>query len=196
LWIAFNSLSARWAYDRNADTARRIPDTPGTELATELVRIPTGRERVLDWMRSFAGTQSPSTQAQLSTILAGDSPSYRFKGFVIADPNLNRAWRRYHIQQVVAAIEAWAAANDLHPKDVTSPFRGFLPRSDHRAVYPAQIATLPVATQVETPTPAPPVENPQTTSPGLTPRLPRMIDDLIGELLRLRGALEVIDPKN
>ena len=194
LWNAFNSFSSQWVYDRNSDLARRLPDGAQTETAPDLIRIPAGRERVVNWMRSFAGTQDAATKTHLLSTLSGDSPIYHFKIAVEADPNLRRAWRRYHVQQVLAAIEAWSASNNVHPKDVSGSLRRISPP------YP-----FPQPSEVPAASPVPVVPNPALPLPTqttlqqttlLTPRLATLIDELINELLRLRGTLQVIEPRS
>lgn len=203
LWNAFNSFTGLWVYDPKTDIARRIPESAGsragleTQLVPDLVRIPSGRDRVIDWMRSFSGTQDPTTKTQLLTILSGDSPVYRFKGTVRLDPNLDRAWRRYHVQQIVAAIEAWSSSNNVHPKDIISPFRRPQFRSGAWPTPPptVQSETQPKEPSAVLPVPLPsPVRTvPQPATSVLTPRLASLIDELINELLRLRGTLGAID---
>jgi hypothetical protein len=193
LWNAFNSFSAQWFYDRNTDAARQVPKGSEAQIGFELIPIPSGRDRVVDWMRSFAATQDDTVKAQLLGVLSSDSPIYRFKGAINIDPNLTRAWRRYHIQQVLAAIEAWAASNNVHPKNVTMPF--LRARSAYWAAYgSAAPAAAPV--QVPTPESIPSSQQPPagTLTPAtLTPRLASLIDELIDNLLRLRGTLQVMD---
>jgi hypothetical protein len=199
LWNAFNSFSAQWVYDRNIDSARRLPDGGQAEIGPDLIRIPSGRERTLEWMRSFSRTQDATREARLLAVLAGDSPVYRFKAAVNADPSVNRAWRRYHIQQVVADIEAWAASNGVHPKDVTSPFRrvqSTLPVGPSPMTQTAPLATQSLSTLETALKPlTQPAPQAPSSSPSLTPRLAALIDELIDELLRLRGTLQVMEPR-
>jgi hypothetical protein len=193
LWAAFNSSSAQWVYDKNTDSARRIPGHASSEVGPELVGIPPGGDRVLGWMRSFAEAQSPSTKAQLASLLLGASPAYRFRISVNANPNVGRAWRRYHVQQVVAAIDAWAASNNVHPKAITGPFNP-VHSVYSRPVRPAIAA--PVVPSAP-PVPAPPlaISLPSTPSSALTPRLEALITEMIDQLLLLRGTLQVLGPR-
>jgi hypothetical protein len=193
LWVAFNSSSSQWVYDRSTDSARRIFDRPDAEIGPDLVRIPNGRDRVVDWMRSFAQAQSPATRALLLSLLSGTSAVYRFKDSLKSDPNLARSWRRYQIQQVVAAIGAWAASNKINPKDVTTPHIR-VQRTDYRPLRSAAPFTpvamqTPVASVSSAPTPPAP-------SAGLAPRLETLIGELIDQLLLLRGTLQVMGPRS
>src|ERR1035438_5221821 len=59
LWNAFHSLSANWVYDPAKDVAYKDSDAgargaQAASLGADLVRIPAGGDRVLEWMRSFA----------------------------------------------------------------------------------------------------------------------------------------------
>jgi hypothetical protein len=195
LWRAFNSFSPQWMYDRNTDVARRLTDAPDIETGPDLVRIPAGRDRLLGWMRSFADTQNPSTKAQLLIVLSGESPVYQFKRTVVVDPNLSRAWREYHIQQTLAAIEAWSSSNGVSPRNITSPYRPFEPRPEYRPERSAgaRVVCVDTAAQLANPASPPTVT---TTQHALAPRLATLIDELIDELLRLRGALQVTDPRS
>jgi hypothetical protein len=154
-------------------------------LRANLVRIPTGRDRALEWMRSFANTQDPDAKAQLSTALDGDGALYRF-GNLVRSRGLQRLWGRFHVQRVLAAIEDWAATNNVHPKNVTAPL--FWPARPTEPLIEAPAS--PVA-------PSPPVTQtmPSITSTALTGRLESLIDDLVEELIKLRGFLQVVGPR-
>jgi hypothetical protein len=201
LWNAFTSFSSRWVYDAMRDFAYRVPDGATAEGAqgagAQLIPIPPGRDRMISWMRSFAEVQDPDTRSRLQAALDGDSAPYHFTSSVRANLRLHKSWRRYHVRQVVAAIETWAASNNVRPKDVTSayirPSRFYWPPT--QAPEPPVAAAVPETT---TPTAAPavPVLAPPSSAATLTPRLATLIDQLIDELLRLRGALQVIDPKH
>lgn len=191
LWNAFNSFSVKWVYDPTADMAYKDPDAGGAwgtqalPPRPNLVQIPTGRDRVLEWMRSFANLQDPETKAQLSTALDGDAALYQFNNLV-RSKGLQRSWGPFHIQRVLTAIEAWATSNGVHPKNVTSPL--------YWPVRPAPPQlSAPVALMASVPEPARAVRQP--VSPPLTGRLESLIDDLIDELIRLRGLLQVVGPK-
>ncbi len=204
LWNAFTSFSARWVYDPARDFAFKAQISQPEPLGgAQLIQIPSARERTIDWMRSFAEMQDPEIKSRLrETLEGGETSPYQFNSAVRNDPKLFKSWHRYHVRQVVAAIETWAASNNVRPKDVTSPYirrpRVCWPvaptateTSVTRAIpdmttetTPAQVAALPVL-----PAPATP------TAVALTPRLAALIDQLIDELLRLRGALQVVDAK-
>jgi hypothetical protein len=185
LWGAFNSFSAPWVYDRSNDTARMCSEslwcsTQGGLPDAELIPIPPGRERVLGWMRSFASMQDAETGPVLFTALEGNAPIYQFNNLV-RSRGLQWSWGRYHVQQVLAAIEAWATSNNVHPKDVTIPF------------YSARYAPQPPPTQ-----PAPPTGEFSRATPQaslLAARLESLVDNLINELITLRGLLQVAGPK-
>jgi hypothetical protein len=187
LWNAFNSFSSNWVYDRNQDLARKATDGVGYKPQSigdsALVAIPPGRDRVVDWMRSFADTQDFATKALLLNALQNGVAPHQFKSSVAADHKLQRAWRHYQIQQVVAAIEAWATSNSLHPKNIATAYR----RPDPTELKIPVVATQAVAVAS---TPAD-----QTPASPLTPRLVTLVDELIDELLRLRGTLQVIEAK-
>jgi hypothetical protein len=209
LWSAFTSFSARWVYDPARDLAFRAQiSQPEPVGGPQLIQIPGGRERTIDWMRSFAEMQDPEIKSRLlGTLEGGETSPYQFNSSIRSDPKTLKSWHRYHVRQVVAAIETWAASNNVRPKDVTSPYI----RRAH-VYWPAAPATTesPVLRSIPdaaAPTPAvvpaspvlPPEPAPTAatlTAAALTPRLATLIDQLIDELLRLRGTLEVIDPKH
>jgi hypothetical protein len=188
LWNAFTSFYATWVYDVPRDLAYKAPGpiAAGTR-GSNLLTIPPARDRTVEWMRAFAQIQDPDSRSRLEEALQGDSAPYNFNPAVRANPRIHRAWRRYHIQQVVAAIEAWAASNNIHPNEITTPFQ-----RPARAYWSTQ--RIP---GVPAPAPLAPVESPPTSaaqvnlSPRLTPRLAALIDEMIDELLRLRGALRI-----
>jgi hypothetical protein len=188
LWNAFTSFNAMWVYDVPRDCAYKAPGPIAAETqGSNLLTIPPARDRTVEWMRAFAQVQDPDSKSRLEDALHGDSAPYNFNSAVRANPRLHRAWRRYHIQQVVAAIEAWAASNDIHPKEITTPFqravRDYWSTQRIPAVpTPASLAPIEVP-----PAPAARVNLP----PRLTPRLASLIDEMIDELLRLRGALQI-----
>lgn len=186
-WDAFNSFSAKWVYDPVADRALREADVASVRPATgsaphlTLVPIPLGRDRVLEWMRSFANMQDPETKEQLLAVLQGDSALFHFNN-VTRSRRLQRSWGRFHVQNVLQAIEAWASSNNVHPRDITTPLYLRAP-------------TWPIP-----PSPCAPVPDPLPTAPSfntllLSGHLESLIDNLIDELLRLRGVLQVVVPK-
>ncbi len=201
LWNAFTSFSARWVYDPARDFAFRAQISQPEPLGgAQLIQIPSGRERTIDWMRSFAEMQDPEIKSRLRTTLEGEETSpYQFNSSVRSDPKLFKSWHRYHVRQVVAAIETWAASNNVRPKDVTSPYirrpRVCWPVGPAAIETPVTRAIPDVTTATTTaPVPALPVLS-APTAVALTPRLAALIDQLIDELLRLRGALQVVDAK-
>ena len=121
------------------------------------------------------------------------------------DWKLRRAWRRYHIQQVLAVIDAWATANNLHPQRVVTPYIGrartegwfgrapvqsYVPRMPQNQVVPLA-PTIPPSPAAAAPAPAALL----SIQGGLSSRLETLVDQLIDELLRLRGPLGVISAK-
>jgi hypothetical protein len=209
LWDAFNSNYGNWAYDRKNDAAYKVPPNLFGPTASNpnLVEIPAGRERIVEWMRSFANMQEGELKNSLLVAVGSDSAPFNFRKIISADWKLRTAWRRYHIQQVLAAIEAWATSNGLHPQRITSPLAmaamspGRIlrrpwshlpeyreaPRTFQRHMLEHSSASAPVPV-----VPAPV----QASTPGaLTSRIETLIDQLIDELLRLRGALQVVDRK-
>jgi hypothetical protein len=204
LWDAFNSSFGNWAYDRRTDAAHKAPPNLFGPAATnpDLVEIPAGRERTVGWMRSFAAMQDDQTKTRLLGVLDGDSAQYNFMKTVGMDWKLRRAWRRYHIQQVLAAIEAWATANNLHPQRVATPYigrtrvEGWFGRAPNQSYVPRmpQNQVMPPAPTIPQ-SPAAVPAAPLSLQGGLSSRLETLIDQLIDELLRLRGALCVISAK-
>jgi hypothetical protein len=204
LWDAFNSYFGNWAYDRRTDAAHKAPPNLFGPAANnpDLVEIPAGRERTLGWMRSFAAMQDDETKSRLLALLDGDSAVHIFMKTVAMDWKLRRAWRRYHIQQVLAAIDAWATANNLHPQRLVTPYigrtrtEGWFGRAPVQSYVPRmpQNQVVPLAPTIP-PSPAAVPAAPLSVQGGLSPRLETLIDQLIDELLRLRGALGVISAK-
>jgi hypothetical protein len=193
LWNAFNSFSSGWVYDRQKDMAYRehpgTSSTGGSEQAAgvDLIPIPAGRDRVVEWMRSFAKMQQPEAGTRLLGTLEGYGSTYQFNNAVRLDFKVHRAWREFHIRQVIAVVNSWAALNNVHPKSIVT--------SMNQVQQPLWVAR-PQQTPGSVPTfqsrPLPP----QPTSVSVTPRLVTLIDHLIDELLRLRGTLQFIEPKH
>lgn len=107
LWNAFTSFSARWVYDPARDSAFRVQINDSESVGgAQLIQIPSGRDRTIEWMRSFAEMQDPETRSRLLTTLDGGQTSpYQFTSSVRSDPKVFKSWHRYHVRQVVAAIE-------------------------------------------------------------------------------------------
>jgi hypothetical protein len=197
LWAAFTSFSGRWAYSVGRDEAYKVSDgqSAESESAGKTVEIPSGRDRISEWMRSFASIQDPETKTRLESILAAEGSPYRFVSSIRTDTRTHKAWTSYHIKQVVAAIEAWASSHNLRPKDITMAYT-----RPSRVFWPAHgTSKAPCAAPITEPVPQVPL-SPQPmqsvpTPPALTPRLAVLIDELIDQLLRLRGTLQVIEPK-
>ena len=198
LWNAFNSFYATWVYDPAADIAFR--ESQAARVADEqmsfgpvrpdLVKIPSGRDRVVEWMRSFANTQDAGIKEKLSAALDCEDAPYQFNNLVRSDSKLWSAWRRYHVQQILAAIEAWATSNSIHPRGVTGSL--YLPVRSHQLQ-----TTIPTSqdnpTGAQMPAPAPQPKAP--ASPALANRLEALIDELIDELVKLRGFLQFVPPR-
>jgi hypothetical protein len=194
LWNAFNSFSTPWVYDAAADLAYResqVPkgdlDTSGERSRPDLIRIPFGRDRVVEWMRSFTNMQDTETRERLSPALEGDGTPFQFNNLVRSDSRLWRAWRRYHVQQVLAAIDAWAASNNVHPKGLMGS--AYWPA--RQSASPATLPVPPAMAAVREVTPS--VSQPAL--PALTTKLESLIDELIDELVKLRGFLQLVPPK-
>lgn len=190
LWNAFNSTSPNWVYDPARDLAYRNSDagtaaSPAASLNANLVQIPAGGDRVLEWMRSFANMQDPDINSFLSTAFEADGAPYRFANLVRVR-GLQRHWGRFHVERVLSAIQEWASSNGVHPKNVAEP----LYRPTHLSEPPVEIVRSP-STQFSAVTKSTPHYN----SGALTGRLESLIDDLIDELLKLRGLLQIIPPK-
>ena len=181
LWNGFTSFSTRWVYDAARDFAFRATDVrAGLSSSAQLIHIPAGRERTIEWMRSFAEMQDSETKSRLLGVVEGDSAPYQFTSFIRSDSRLYKPWHRYHVRQVVAAIETWAASNNVRPKDVASPYV-----RTPRVYWP--VSRVPAATVVQ-PTPEAPatISHPVTPMLGpaastLTPRLATLIDQLIDD---------------
>jgi hypothetical protein len=195
LWNAFNSFTVSWVYDPVADIAQRenVIEAQGPRL--DLVKIPASVSRVLEWMRSFADTQGQEIQSQMLIALNGDAAPYRFNNYVRSNRSLARAWRDFHIQKVLSAIESWASSNGLHPKNLTDPF--------YWSLRPSPAQTAPAAPILSSVPQAAPSTPPAAQRPSslvdhtslLTGRLEPLIDELIDGLLKLRGLLQVVGPK-
>jgi hypothetical protein len=212
LWNAFTSFSARWVYDPARDLAFRAQiSQPEPVGGAQLIQIPGGRDRTIEWMRSFAEMQDPEIKSRLlGTLEGGETSPYHFNSSIRSDLKLLKLWHRYHVRQVVAAIETWAASNSVRPKDVTSPYirrsRVYWPVTPAAVESPAPRAVsdlTPAVAITAAAVPALPVLPPAAASTAatstavtLTPRLAILIDQLIDDLLRLRGTLQVIDPKH
>ena len=181
LWNAFNSFSDKWVYDPERDLAMKEDIGSWSAPQRTLIAIPTGRDRVTEWMRAFANTQDPNTKAILLAALDNGAEMYKFNNLTHS-MGLQRAWRRFHILQVLTAIQTWAAAQLLHPRSVVTPFQ--TPTAD--LTTPATIP-LPVA--------LPPAASPSAASSQLNTRLESLIDTIITELISLRGLLAVVGPK-
>jgi hypothetical protein len=205
LWTAFTSFSSRWVYDPIRDRAIRVladQSVPPILGGGQPIPIPSGRERTLGWMRTFAEMQDPETKTRLLAVLNdGETTPYQFNSTIRSSMKMLKAWQKYHVRQVVAAIETWAASNNLKLKDVTLPF---LRQPQPRWSVPSVPAHVEVTRTVEASAPSVPVLSAVPLTAGsvaavaaqsLTPRLAVLVDELIDELLRLRGALQVIDPK-
>ena len=185
-WNAFNSLSDGWVYDPERDVAFKN-GTGAWGLSApprnNTIPVPAGRERVSEWMRAFADFQDPESKALLTNALDGGAEIYQFNNLT-RSKGLQRAWSRFHIQKVLAAIETWAAANNLYPKNLASPFHpSVIPVSEERVPESAPVVAVPKVT------PTPPASTP------LNSRLESLIDELINELISLRGLLQVVGPK-
>jgi hypothetical protein len=197
LWNAFNSFSSSWVYDRAKDLAYKLPlnQAPDSEHSKETTPISGGRERVLKWMREFSEGQEPGTKARLLTSLDGESAPYHFNSAIALDPKLRRAWRRFHVQRVLEAIDAWAVSNNLRPNDVAASFQSY--QRPHWPVLPD--SSQPRSPVLASDVVAAPQKSPATVEPVgahlMTPRLITLVDELIDELLRLRGSLQVVMPK-
>ena len=181
LWNAFNSFSDKWVYDPERDLAMKEDIGSWSAPQRTLIAIPTGRDRVTEWMRAFANTQDPNTKAILLAALDNGAEMYKFNNLTHS-MGLQRAWRRFHILQVLTAIQTWAAAQLLHPKNVVTPFH--TPTADRTTP-----ATIPP------PMALPPAAAPSAASSQLNTRLESLIDTIITELISLRGLLAVVGPK-
>ena len=200
LWNAFNSFSAKWVYDPTTDVAFKDTDPTGMWIAQgaqlpNLVQIPTGRERVLEWMRSFANTRDPETSRQLLAALNEDASPYQFNNLVRAN-DLLRSWSHFHVQQVLAAIDAWAASSGVQPKNVTSPryapIRSAVPVG---APPPAPLSASVQTVRAAETTTSDSVRTSQFVASPLTQRLETLVDNLIDDLIQLRGLLQVVGSK-
>ena len=197
LWEAFNSFS-RWAYDPSSDRAVRMPSDapanqgllPGAFTFSDLVEIPSGRDRILGWMRHFASLQPPPMRDLLANVLQGENGFYQFNQVVRTDRKLVWAWRQFNIRQVAAAITAWTAEKRVQPKGVIVPY-------ERPSPLPWQLRAAPAAVREAIPPSVAPNTAPATmsASSALTPRLATLIDELIDELARLRGMLHVVSPR-
>jgi hypothetical protein len=181
LWNAFNGSSDKWVYDPERDLAVRENSGGWPAPPPTLVAIPTGRERVTEWMRTFANSQDPDTKAALLAALDRGADMYQFNGITYSK-GIQRAWRRFHTHQVLTAIQTWATAERLRPKNVATPFH-------------APIADFTTPATIPPPMTLPPAASPSAASSQLNARLEPLIDTIIADLISLRGLLAVIGPK-
>jgi hypothetical protein len=184
LWNAFNSLSDSWVYDRSQDIAFKWHGIEGQappEAATQLIRIPSGKNNLLGWMKAFANMQQPEMRETL-TAVAESKGFFTFVAMIRNERALYGSWRRFHIQQVVTTIQAWAASNCVAPKNVTTPRFGAVRQIG--ASVAEHAAPGPVPESFKPPLP--------TINPDLGNRLELLIDDLVGELLQLRGFVQML----
>jgi hypothetical protein len=179
LWNAFNSHTDKWVYDPVRDRAFQT-DFEVLGLSTRtLIPIPYGPDRLAGWMRAFTETQAPDIKVLLTAQVDRGVDAYRFAA-VVRNNGLQRSWQRFHIYQIITAIETWARENGLHPKNIATPFRspGFT------GAPPAPVPTsLPLA--------APP----SVASSYLNSKLESLVENLINELIVLRGLLAVAGTK-
>jgi hypothetical protein len=197
LWNAFNSFSVSWIYDSANDIALKSQFLIAGGDNSSFISIPSGRERVVEWMKSFADIQDPETKTKLLSTLEGESSPYHFRNAVAPDIRLRKSWSRFHVQQVIAAIEAWASSNKIRPKDVVIPIgraQGSLWPSDAPNAQ-ASMEDTPKEEITLQPLPSPSVPVDQPVLEALTPRLLTTIDQIIDDLLKLRGALSVTEVK-
>jgi hypothetical protein len=194
LWNAFNSLAPDWVYDRVRDVACKRNHASNQQ---DVIEIPPGRERLAEWIRSFANMQDAGTKARLiATVNGGPAELTDFNNFVRSSPQLLRAWRRFHVQQVLSAIEAWATMNNIQPKDLVRQTNTRVAQSPSPASVPAsqvpgsQTQSLPAAAVGE-----PQGVTAQRLSPTLGLKLEPLIDDLIDSLIKLRGMLQILGIK-
>ena len=125
LWNAFNSFSDKWLYDVVQD--RAFKDIVGMGISGT-IPVPPGRERITEWMEAYSSMQGPDAKARLSYVVETAGDLYQF-GNVIRVFGLQRSWNQFHTQKVVAAIQDWAATNNIQPKSVVTPFHAPPPSS-------------------------------------------------------------------
>jgi hypothetical protein len=192
LWNAFNSFSDNWVYDPVRDVAFKDLNgsvhrqAHGTPTPKDLIHIPPGRERVVEWMRSFANAQEAEARLSLLAVIDSDAGLYQFSN-VTRIKGLQRGWSRFHIRNLLSAIEAWASVNSVRPKSVTTPLH--LPSL---ARVEINAAPEPPSVKVIQDPRAPAVNG---IDPLLASKLETAIDGLIDQLISLRGLLQVVGPK-
>ena len=183
LWNAFNSFSDKWLYDLAQD--RAFKDTVGVGIPGTIA-IPPGGERIKEWMEAYSNMQGPDAKARLSSVVETAGDLYQF-GNAIRVFGLQRSWSQFHTQKVAAAIQAWAATNNIQPKSVVMPFHA-----------PPRLPSVPETTSANPAPSDPPAEvarQLQTPSTELNSKLESLIDALINELISLRGLLQVAGSK-
>lgn len=206
LWNAFTSYAPGWVYDRQKDIAFRSHQAPVQETPAPngvLIPVPSGRNQSMNWAQEFVDSQTSATKARLQEVLKGESGMFGFRRAVTADPILHRAWRRHHVLSVIAAIQKWASIYGVEPRGITetlgSPKREpapvlavRVPSSTVRTIAAPHV--LPDPTDFRSASPAVPGQQssqPTGLESQLATRLPELIDQLIDELLRFRGALQI-----
>jgi hypothetical protein len=148
-------------------------------------------------MRSFASVQVPETGRQLLTVLDGDAAPFQFTKLV-RSRGLSPSWSNFHIKQVVAAIESWASANGVRPKNIIGPTymatQSLVAAFERSPNPPLSIPASPVAPPSGPLTPGA-LESSRPADSLLTNRLEGLIDKLIDDLIQLRGLLQIAGSK-
>jgi len=192
LWDAFTNFSPGYLrfFDIDVDRAYRILKQVGylEEQAVRqyrerlsandnrLVSIsPVGREQLTEWMRSFAEKQDGDLRISLlAAVDKSSNPIHEFETIIRSRPGLFRVWHGYRVDKVISVITAWAAQNQLTVRSLTKPF-------------PPQARPARFAFEV----PAQASESKDIVVARMVP----VIDEVIEELLKLRGALQYLNSR-
>ncbi len=190
LWNAFTKFGSGLlrVYDPASDKAYVLSEVPFPGEAEELTSmrervlakdpgvmeiLPISRDQLLEWMRSFAEKLSPDHRSNLTAALSrSERPHTAFSLAIRQVPSLFKEWHQFHVLKVSEWISKWATQRNLKIQ-VLVPW---VPRP--------QLSRSIVKLGSE----------PEVQARGIvSSRLLNIVDDLLDELIRLRGALSYLE---
>jgi hypothetical protein len=140
LWQAFTDWRDGWArlFDKDSSSAVMFPREASplersdaaearrrwSEAPERFVEIePIGLPSQLAWMKEFADTKidDEGVAMVLHFALTHERPVREFARAVHDRAELNREWRRFRLQRVVAVIEQWMEENDIQVSVMSAP---------------------------------------------------------------------------
>jgi hypothetical protein len=196
LWNAFNHVHDEWVYDRSQSLAMRKSVAARTDRPGDLIAIPSGRDLLLEWIRAFADGPGHAQKSGILQMLEASDAPLNFLSDVRKDRFLYRDWHRFHVQQVLEKIKAWASSNGLDlgtvegkRDNVVRSVASMLPVIASVTRGEVSESVVPRRRGVE----ADPRSHGGETSAkaALATRLGEQIDDVIEELIKLRGLLVI-----